>query len=58
MRECTLRCFDELQREHGRAPTMNELLELTGVPSHYTRAFLGVANKRLTDGRSLRRRRG
>lgn len=54
MRECTLQCYDELHKEHGRPPTMKEILDLTGVPIHFVRAFLGVASKRLTDGRQLR----
>lgn len=55
MRECTLMVFEELKREHRRAPTMNELVEITGVPVNITRAFLAVAGKYLTDSRALRR---
>ena len=57
MRECTLIVFEELKRELGRAPTMHELVEVTGVPVNITRAFLAVASKYLTDGRALRGRR-
>lgn len=56
MRECTLIVFEELKRELRRAPTMNELVEITGVPVNITRAFLAIASKYLTDGRDLRRR--
>lgn len=55
-RECTLFCYDELLKEFGRPPTIQELTELTGISIPITRAFLTIAGKPLTDRRWLRRK--
>lgn len=57
MRSCTMDVFDDFVRTLKRPPTIKELVDVSGVPANITKAFLAVANRRLTDGRALRYQR-